>query len=812
MWPSLNVPGDSLRRRPIMSLVLGGLLCLNATLAGEPPCPSVRVPDGATPARRMGISLRVQGGITLTTRQLMTQALKPTTARGKGMLVMPPPEAKLKAGNRKGPFAFRSATQSGTHGPAPVKDALPSTPPSFTGATLADTGAFPPDTMGAVGPAQFLVTVNGRVRTFDKATLAPDAVLDTTLDDFFGPALCVTMPCSDPPGDTWTAVGPRVRYDRFTGCWFVVAGTTGAFAPPNRILIAVSDAASNGVISSATQWTLFWLDVLDPPDGTLAESPSLAIDSRSLYLGIDYTSGGSPFRSDGYAVAKSDLLSDGMPGDVNSAYVFENLGYVDASNPYGVFSPLGVDSLDSAVSDAGYFIGADALQFGFIDYYLVGYDLAGALTGTLVGPTSIMVPQTSYSQPSGIPHKNGDIGLAALDDRLYSAQLRGGVLWTAHHIGVDHTGDGTLCSNTPSNPDCRTGIRWYAFSRDPADGTLSLPGTGWGTVFDPTDVQVSPNLKDYWMPSIMASGQGNVAIGFSAAGNDAYVNAGVAYGMLQDGALAMSGPVLYTNSSTSYNPSGDGSGGGALHPWGRYSFTSLDPCDDMTMWTIQEYCNATDSYGVRVAKLTAPPPAVDPAFVIAADPPPALTITGSGFYDYNPTGLPPGCASHRIAATLGGTPIPVTSSSPSQLTLGIDASTLSGLYIVSVTNPDGQTATSTLAVLTTAPPEIAVGTTYSDAQKWTDINTITWPASPWAGSYTVYRGSKDDLPHLLDNQIDSCIRYAGSVPEASAGEDPTSVSGRFYWYLVTGTNLLGEGSAGSATGGPRVVNAGAPCP
>ena len=41
---------------------------------------------------------------------------------------------------------------------------------NFLGANLADTNAYPPDTMGAVGPSQFLVGVNGRIRTFDKVT------------------------------------------------------------------------------------------------------------------------------------------------------------------------------------------------------------------------------------------------------------------------------------------------------------------------------------------------------------------------------------------------------------------------------------------------------------------------------------------------------------------------------------------------------------------------------------------------------------------------------------------------------------------
>src|SRR5690349_3209927 len=41
---------------------------------------------------------------------------------------------------------------------------------NFLGATLADTLAYPPDSMGAVGPAQYIVCVNGRIRSFNKNT------------------------------------------------------------------------------------------------------------------------------------------------------------------------------------------------------------------------------------------------------------------------------------------------------------------------------------------------------------------------------------------------------------------------------------------------------------------------------------------------------------------------------------------------------------------------------------------------------------------------------------------------------------------
>src|SRR4051794_8454154 len=57
---------------------------------------------------------------------------------------------------------------------------VPNTPQTtgvnFTGATLADTLAYPPDSMGAVGPAQYIVAVNGRIRTFNKQTGAADGV------------------------------------------------------------------------------------------------------------------------------------------------------------------------------------------------------------------------------------------------------------------------------------------------------------------------------------------------------------------------------------------------------------------------------------------------------------------------------------------------------------------------------------------------------------------------------------------------------------------------------------------------------------
>ena len=53
-------------------------------------------------------------------------------------------------------------------------------------------------------------------------------------------------------------------------------------------------------------------------------------------------------------------------------------------------------------------------------------------------------------------------------------------------------------------------------------------------------------------------------------------------------------------------------GSGTPRRWGDYSQTVVDPTDNQTFWTFQEYTSAQNVWGVRVIQLKAPPPA-DPA-------------------------------------------------------------------------------------------------------------------------------------------------------------------------------------------------------
>jgi hypothetical protein len=115
-------------------------------------------------------------------------------------------------------------------------------------------------------------------------------------------------------------------------------------------------------------------------------------------------------------------------------------------------------------------------------------------------------------------------------------------------------------------------------------------------------------------------------------------------------------------------------------------------------------------------------------------------------------------------------------------------------------------------VASNAPAEIAPGINAESIQSWSaDKKTQSWPADAAATGYRLYRGGPADLPNLLNCNYDSCKRYDGSATSLDLHLD-VPASGAFYWYIVTGYNATGEGSAGSATAGPRFLNATGGCP
>src|SRR5258708_35684002 len=189
--------------------------------------------------------------------------------------------AKRQARSRLGQAGdSRGAASSSTFSSASaaIRNPGPNPPQTtgtqFQGASVTAPGIQPPDSMGAVGPSQFLVMVNGRIRTFNKSTGVVDGAIDTTTDIF------------------WTAVrngqhtsDPRVRYDRLRDRWFLTMINIPSGSPmSNRVMVAYSDT---GTISSTTSFHTRYL-VVNPViggNGCFLDYDTLGVDVNALYVG-----------------------------------------------------------------------------------------------------------------------------------------------------------------------------------------------------------------------------------------------------------------------------------------------------------------------------------------------------------------------------------------------------------------------------------------------------------------------------------------------------------------------------------------------
>ena len=547
----------------------------------------------------------------------------------------------------------------------------PSPSLTFTAATLADTSAFPPDPMGAVGPTQFLLAVNGRIRVFNKSTGAIGQ-LDADIDSFFNSVRA-----------GFITTDPRVRYDRLSGRWFILLVNTAQ--SNNRILLAVSDSS---IINTATAWTFYQFqhNEVSPSgdNGCFADYPTLGVDANALYVGLNQFCNRAFSNTTAFVIRKSSILGGGQI--VVSA--FRNL--IDASSTTlknGIFTPQGVDN-PAATATEGYLIGTDAGSLGRLVLRRVSNP-----GGLPVMSANIYINVLQTSQPITVRHRsniNGVNGrLDAIDDRLMMAQLRGGNIWTTQTISVNNEG-------TIDAPRTRDGLRWYEITDV---STLAPTLRQAGTLFTPTATNTEDE-RNYFIPSLAVSGQGNLLIGSSTAGTNEYVNAAIAYRLATDPLGALQLPLLITASPAPYNPSSDSGNQQGRRRWGDYSYTSIDPCDDMTMWTVQQFADAANSYGLRVARIPAPPPAVP-----AATNPPAVAAglssvnvvirgfsssEGAAFFDPGDT-----FACRLRAAVSGGVTVnSVSYINPTTVQLNLSTvNATAGVKTVTITNPDGQTAT-----------------------------------------------------------------------------------------------------------------------
>ena len=533
---------------------------------------------------------------------------------------------------------------------------------SFLGMNIAATpGYIPPDSTGAVGPTQVLVCANGRIRVYSKAGVLGG--LNVTTDTFF----------SSVRNGSGTS-DPQVKYDRTSGRWIVVI--INVAASNNRVLIAVS---SGSTITSSSSFTFYFFqqNTVSPAgnSGEFADYPKVGVDANAIYIGANMFN--ATFNTTAWVVRKSSVLSGGPI----VATAFRGLATGTGAGPY---SPMGVDNDDPAATE-GYIIGTDNASFGKLVVRRVS-NPGG--TPTISGNLNITVPTTV--NPQNQPAFGTTGSLDAIDDRLFYVmahkdRFTGATsLWAAHNIEVNASGVGNASGN-------RNGMRWYQVGN--LTGTPTL--TQSGTLFD----SAASNTRGYWMGACAMSGQGHMALASSIATATTERVQIAASGRLRTDTLGtVQAATVAQASSTAYNIQGSGT-----QRWGDYSQMWVDPNDDMTFWTFQEYCDAANSWGVRCIQLLAPPPATP-----SSCSPPSVaqgasnvnvvvtgtSVSGSEFFD------PDASFPNHIAASFSGSGITVNSVSWSPATplsatvnISVSGGAATGLRNVTITNPDGQSAT-----------------------------------------------------------------------------------------------------------------------
>lgn len=564
----------------------------------------------------------------------------------------------------------------------PLVDLNPSLPQtvgtSWDAVTLSSglSGSIPPDTMGDVGPTQYIAFVNGRIRGYTKAGSSVGQI-SASANTFFN-SVRNGSGMSD----------PRIRYDRLSDRWFIVMINT---AVPNRVCIAVS---TNNAPTSTANFTFFFFQhdlVGTTPNadtGGFLDYPTMGVDEDAIYIGSRmFNAALTAFTGTTvHVVRKSSLLTGGP-------IVVTPFRQVTAASGNGPYSAMGVDQFDSGTTE-GYVIGGD-LSIGnrLVVRRITSPDSAPAISGNL------NITVTAAGGFGNATCLGSTAPLDGLDNRLYSAMIRKNrltgvrTLWTANHYHVNTSGGGVVASATS-----REGSRWYEIGSMTGTPTLIQSGLQ----FDASTNSTEHNF----MPSIAASGQGHAAMGVTTCGNARRAEIAVSGRLATDTLGTLQARTIAQTSSTNYNVQGL-----PEQRWGDYSQTSVDPSDDMTFWTIQEYCNAANSWAVRVIRLIAPPPATPASCV-----PPTLAqgavgqnvvltgtaIGGSGFYD--PEASFP---NHLVAAVDGGgvTVNSFTFDSPTQLTLNVTVSggAAATARTITVTNPDGQMVTSGSPILTIVP-------------------------------------------------------------------------------------------------------------
>lgn len=416
--------------------------------------------------------------------------------------------------------------------------------------------SIPPDTHGSVGPAHLMTTLNTEVRIQDKTGGVTSTV---TLNAF------------------WASLGgvcydPRVHYDTFDGRWITTCAVN-ADSMGAKIYIAISTTSD-----PTGTWKFYSLDAnAGGTDSTWGDYPVFGFNKKwiaitaNMYRVKSKTFSGSKM----WVVDKASALAGGSLTLTTFPTSFDLVGGVKGNTMIPCVTFGGTDTLH---------LMDNSLRFDTRDTtFLVRLS---RITGTGTSPSWTVAPGSSYlgggvstglfrvinNFNSNVPdamQKGSPILIDAGDTRAMNAVFRNGKIWCVHAGGLP----GKIAP-TPT----RVAAFWYQI--DPAAMPFPIVQTGVIEGGDGTYVM---------FPSIAANSSNDACVGFSRSDPSRYAEAAYTGRRSGDPIGTMKSVQMIKAGESSYSKFFSGKS----NRWGDYSNTSVDPTDDRTFWTIQEYAGTS---------------------------------------------------------------------------------------------------------------------------------------------------------------------------------------------------------------------------
>jgi hypothetical protein len=538
-----------------------------------------------------------------------------------------------------------------------LNNSFPGIGQGFTGpqGTFAVTVA-PSDSNGAVGPQDFVETVNTDFAVFNKdssrgavGTVRYGPVQINTLWSGFG-GLCQ----ADNDGD------PTVIYDSIANRWLI---TQFAVTNPNpNFYQCIAVSTGSDPTGSYYRYAFAFPDFPDYPKFGLWPDAYYAsfnmFDPSTMgFLGGEVC-----------ALNRASMLSG-----ANAASVCTN---PDPNN----FASMLPSTLDgSRLPPAGspnYML--EIWNTSSLALWKFHVDWTTPANSTVTGPT--LIPVASFTLPCGqtscdaVPQVGTSQLLDTLGDRLmYRLAYRN--FGSYESLVVDHT----------VTAGSSVGMRWYEIRSPGGTPTVFQSGT------------YAPDSSYRWMGSIAQDQSGDMAMGFSISSSSTHP--GISY----TGRLA-SDPLGSMAQGEASVLVGGGSQTTGLDRWGDYTSMAVDPTDDCTFWYTDQYIpsNGTFNWKTQIASFKFSSCGT-PDFSINANPANLVIAPGSSDTSTISTAVTNGSAGTvSLAAsispagpTVSLNPTSVTAGNSSTLTVNVGSGVPNGTYTVTVTGTEGSAVHST---------------------------------------------------------------------------------------------------------------------